>query len=280
MVLESIINPFKAERKPAELFLIGALYTTIALFLSIWIFEDYASLVMVFLIVVACIPLFYSTLIYEEDKDTQLEGEGKLLKEHGKALTFLMFLFLGVTVAFTFWYIVLPQSATANLFSVQTQTIASINNVTGSATQLDVLGRIFLNNVKVLVFCILFSLIYGAGSIFIITWNASVISVATGNFIKMQITSFLGSGGAATTAYLYGTGTALLRYFIHGIPEIIAYFIAALAGGILSVAIIRKHYSTKYFEKIATDATDLLVLSIIILFIAALLEVYVTPIFF
>ena len=280
MVLESLINPFKAERTPFELFFIGALYTSVALLLSVWIFKDYASLVMVFLTAVACIPLFYSTMIYEEEKNLQVEGERTLLKEHSRALAFLIFLFLGITVAYTIWYVALPSETTSSLFGIQSQTIASINNVTGGVTQLSILSRIFLNNIKVLVFCVLFSLVYGAGAIFIIAWNASVISVATGNFIKMQIAGFLGAGGAATTAYFYATSTAVLRYFVHGIPEILAYFVAALAGGILSAAIIRKHFGTKYFERIATDATNLLVLSIIILFIAALFEVYLTPLFF
>jgi uncharacterized membrane protein SpoIIM required for sporulation len=280
MVLESIINPFKAEQKPLSLFFIGILYTTISLFLSLWIFEDYASLVMVFLTVVACIPLFYSTMVREEEKETQIDSEKTLLKEHAKALRFLIFLFLGITVAYIVWFLVLPQNITTNVFSVQSQTIASINKVTGDVTQLDVLSRIFLNNVKVLVFSVLFSLIYGAGAMFIIVWNASVISVAAGNFIKMQLASFMGSGGAATTGYLYATATTGLRYFVHGIPEILAYFIAALAGGILSTAIIKRRFGTKQFEKVAIDTTDLLVLSIIVLFIAALMEVYLTPLFF
>jgi len=280
MVLESIINPFKAEQKPLSLFFIGILYTTISLFLSLWIFEDYASLVMVFLTVVACVPLFYSTMAREEEKESEIGSEKMLLKEHAKALRFLIFLFLGITVAYMIWFLVLPQSITTNVFSVQSQTIASINKVTGDTTHFGLLSRIFLNNVKVLVFCVLFSLIYGAGSIFIIVWNASVISVAAGNFIKMQLASFMGSGGIAATGYLYAAATTGLRYFVHGIPEILAYFIAALAGGILSTAIIKRRFGTKQFEKTAIDTTDLLVLSIIVLFMAALMEVYLTPLFF
>ena len=93
MVLESIINPLKAEKRPWQLFLIGLVYATVALFLSNWIFKEHASLVMVFLITGACIPLLYNTIKIEEKKDTILEGEKKLLKEHSKAIFFLIFLF-------------------------------------------------------------------------------------------------------------------------------------------------------------------------------------------
>ena len=92
MVLESLVNPLKAERQPYEMFFIGLLYASIAIFLSIWIFKEYSSLVMVFLTVFACVPLMYSTLKLEEKKDIEITGERRLLREHGKALKFFVFL--------------------------------------------------------------------------------------------------------------------------------------------------------------------------------------------
>ena len=88
MVLESLVNPIKAERQPYEMFFIGLLYASIAIFLSIWIFKEYSSLVMVFLTVFAAVPLMYNTLKLEEKKDIEISGERKLLREHGKALKF------------------------------------------------------------------------------------------------------------------------------------------------------------------------------------------------
>ena len=70
MVLESLINPFKAERKPWEMFFIGFLYSSVGIALSLWIFKDQASLIMVFLTVMACIPVVYNTIKYEEKKDS------------------------------------------------------------------------------------------------------------------------------------------------------------------------------------------------------------------
>jgi len=43
MVLESIIDPFKAEKKPWEMFFIGIFYSSLAVILSLWIFRDYAT---------------------------------------------------------------------------------------------------------------------------------------------------------------------------------------------------------------------------------------------
>jgi uncharacterized membrane protein SpoIIM required for sporulation len=283
MVLESIINPMKAERKPWEMLFIGFVYSSVAVFLSLWIFEQYASLVMVFLTVIACTPLMYNTIKVEEEKDLNINKEFTLLKEHSRALSFFMFLFVGITLSYAFWYTLLPMNVTGNLFSIQTETIANINNqVTGLNIQsLGVLGRIFSNNMKVLVFCLLFSFIYGIGAIFILTWNASVIGAAIGNFIRSNLAQYSNLVGLMKVGgYLQISSLGIMRYALHGIPEILAYFVAGLAGGIISVAVIRHDFGTKRFEKILLDSSDLIILSLVILLIAALLEVYVTPLLF
>ena len=103
--------------------------------------------------------------------------------------------------------------------------------VTGSAvglSDISLFTLIFFSNLKVLVFCILFAVLYGVGAIFILTWNASVIGTAIGNFIRLRL--------AESSNYFYVASLGLLRYMIHGIPEILAYFIAGLAGGIISMA--------------------------------------------
>ena len=54
MVLEMLISPRKAERTPWELFFLGLVYASVAVLLSMWIFQDDIGLVMVFLTVLAC----------------------------------------------------------------------------------------------------------------------------------------------------------------------------------------------------------------------------------
>jgi len=94
MVLESLIGIKKAEHSPWDLFFVGLLFASIGIFLSLWIFKDHSSLVMVFLTVMACIPIIHKTLSYEEKKDTKIKKESTLLKEHSKALLFFIHLFL------------------------------------------------------------------------------------------------------------------------------------------------------------------------------------------
>ena len=221
----------------------------------------------------------------EEEKDLQGMGEHWLLKEHTKALKAFMYLFVGMVLAFTLWYTVLAPETVNVLFESQSETLNTINpGVTGAvvgAQDFNRFSKIFLNNVRVLVFCILFSFLYGSGAIFILSWNASVIGAAIGNTIRSGIAEAAQSVGALSISqYFTISAYGLLRYTIHGIPEILAYFMAGLAGGIISVAAIRHDFGTKKFEHILLDSADLLLLALTTLFISALLEVWVTPMIF
>jgi len=281
MVLESIINPFKAEAKPQKMFFIGALYCTISIFLSLWIFKAYSSLIMVFFVTMASLPLIFNTIRMEEQKDMSNISEKLLIKEHGKALSFFIFLFIGITMAAAFWYVVLPASTVSVLFESQASTITSINSkVLGHSlsVSLGTFGHILFNNVKVLVFCILFSFLYGSGAIFILSWNASVIGTAIGNFVRTNLALYSSLIGLEKgKQYLQIISIGVFKYAIHGIPEIMAYFAAGLAGGIISVAVIKHDFSTRKFEHILLDSADLLIISLLLLVIAAFLEVFVTP---
>lgn len=277
MVLESLITPFKAEQHPAKMILLGFLYSTIGVFLSLAVFRSNSSMIMVFLSAMAAIPFIYQTIIMEEEKDLQGLGEKWLLKEHSKALKVFIWLFIGMVLAFTLWYTVLEANTISVLFQTQSSTIQNINGApTGHMSlEMKTFSRIFLNNVRVLIFCILFSFLYGSGAIFILSWNASVIGAAMGNLIRTELANITGLG-----SYFSVVSYGLFKYTIHGIPEILAYFVAGLAGGIISIAVIKHDIATKKFEHILLDSADLLLLALIITFIAGILEVWVTPIFF
>ena len=142
--------------------------------------------------------------------------------------------------------------------------------VTGNIIKTGEFWNIFLNNIRVLAFAIVFSLLYGAGAIFIITWNASLVGVAIANLAKSKVAQV---AGATTVHYVGSYSIHLLKYMLHGIPEILGYFIGGLAGGILSVAIIKKEFGTDLFSKALKDFAILSIVSVTLLFVAALIEV-------
>jgi uncharacterized membrane protein SpoIIM required for sporulation len=291
-MLESIINPKRAERRPWEMFIIGFVYASLSIFLVRFVFSGdavlskYSGIFMITFCVIFSMPFFYYLIKLEEEKNIKYEGSFCIMLEHSKALFALLWLFLGFIIAFSIWYSVLPGGA--DNFRAQIETFCYINSpsdyqgcvnsylggavsgtgqIIGNATSAASARflAIFVNNIYVMIFTLIFSLIFGAGAIFILAWNASVIAAAIGIFTKGQVAN-LGSG--------------LLRYMIHGIPEIAAYFIAALGGGILSIAIIKRDTNSQNFWKIFQDALYLVILAIIVLIIAAAIEVFITPALF
>ncbi|MBT3397457.1 stage II sporulation protein M [archaeon] len=284
-MIEMLVKPKKAERHPWELFFVGLFYASVSLLLVTFVFgkdsvlREGSGLLVVTFTVISCLPFMYYIIKLEEGKDVEITDSGRLIKEHSRAIRALMWLFLGFVVAFAFWYIVLPGHAPQN-FNFQIKTFCAINSpsnynacieqygiipITGKVTGVNNVVAIFANNIYVLIFTILFSLVFGAGAIFILVWNASVIAAAIGIFAKSSLANL---------------PIGLLRYMIHGIPEISAYFVGALAGGIISVAVIRKDLRGERMWRILQDSLILIILAIVILFVSALVEVYVTPMFF
>jgi len=283
-MFEMLINPRKAERKPWEMFFVGLFYSSISVVLVNWVFAQDAVLskgsgiLMITFTVMFSIPFVYYILKIEEERVSDI-GSFRLLREHRRALYAFLWLFLGFVIGYSFWFIILPNTTS---FTAQIETYCAINrpanfeecvnnygikDVKGTvfATNNERLFLIFANNIYVLIFTIIFSLVFGAGVIFILAWNASVIAAAIGIFSQSNFSSL---------------PAALLRYMIHGLPEIAAYFVAAIAGGIISVAVIRHEIGTEKFWEVLQDSLNLIILAVAILFIAALLEVFITPLFF
>lgn len=281
MVLESIIIPAEMERHPKRMLIVGFVYATIGLVLGLFIFGKYASLASIFLTSMPLIVIVYKAIALEEKKDLIIHKEFSLIKEHKYVLSFFMYLFMGMLVAYAFWFFILPADTTSSLFESQIETIESITqrtiSLTGAAYQKEALENILLINTRVWIFCILFSFLYGGGAIFILAWNASIIGVAIGNIFR-SVTSTYALADHTTLLYNYFNAFPMsMSYMIHGIPEIAAYFLGTLGGGIISVAVIKHDIRSKNFRHVLIDSVDLLLISLIILVVAGFMEVYVTP---
>lgn len=283
-MLESLINPKRLVRGPLKMLPIGILYASLSLLLVKLFFGNdpvlskYSGLLVVLFSVLFTFPFMFYLIKQEEKEDEVIEGIRDVWRVHKDAILAFIWLFLGFVIAFSFWYIIMGNST---LLNAQLQTYCMINspsNVnwcvqhyaigttvtpTGAATSVGRFFSILENNVYVMIFTIIFSVIFGAGAIFILSWNATVIASAIGIFTNYKVS---------------GIPAGLLRYMIHGIPEIGAYFVAALAGGILGTGIMRNGVKSKKFYHVLENTVLLLFLSLIILIFAALIEAYVIPI--
>ena len=71
-----------------------------------------------------------------------------------------------------------------------------------------------------------------------------MIAVAIGTFVRNNLAEYANFFGFPVIAnHLHIFSIGLMKYLVHGVPEIIAYFIGGLAGGIRSIAIIKKDFS-------------------------------------
>jgi len=287
-MLESMINPKRMEKGPWKMLFIGLLYGSLSLLLVHWFFSpdpalgDASGIMVVLFCIMFTLPFMFFITKTEEKEDEEVEGLMHVWKAHKDAIYALMWLFVGFIIAFSFWNIVLQD---ANLLNFQLETYCSINSpghieqcvqhyspnvssntaeniATGAASKGGRFLSIIENNIYVLIFTIIFSLIFGAGAIFILIWNASVISAAVGVFTNYQIKEI---------------PLGIARYMIHGIPEIASYFIAALAGGIFGIGILRNGFKSKKSLRVIENSMIMVFIALVVLIVAALIEVYITP---
>jgi hypothetical protein len=301
MVLEEIITPSTMEKTPKRMFWVGFIYASVGLLLAYWVFGSYSSLASVFITAMPLVVVMYNVLRLEERKDEEFciyEQCGRplkrmfLIKEHGYAVSLFMYLFIGMVIAYTLWSIVLPAEILrtqctetprmghcSGLFDSQLDTIGLINpGIVGNATNMGAgLVSILANNFRVLFFCILFSFLYGSGAIFILTWNASIIGVAVGTIIRNTLNLFPSLDHPGVFEQYLASFSTSVSFAVHGMPEMAAYFIGSLGGGIISIAVVNHKINSPEFKSIVIDSLDLIALSAATILAAGITEVYITP---
>jgi len=287
-MLESLITPKVAEKKPFGMLILGIIYSSIGILLSITIFPNTSSLTMVFLTTLACVPLIVRMLKIDEleipalvrllmqDYEKKKRKKFFLIGEHIDVFKVMLFLFLGFLISFTLWYVFLPNGVYDKVFQMQ---IGTISKISGNVSAEEAFPIILTNNLKVLFFCFFFSFLYGAGAIYIISWNASVFGAAIGNLIREKISSFATTTHLETiSAYFHVFPIGFSRYLLHGIFEISAFFLGGIAGGIISAAVIREHYKDKEkFKSVLLSSLKLILTASLLILIGAIIEVSISP---
>lgn len=257
-ILELLVSPRRAKKNPWLLGGLAFVFVSTGIFVNMMV-PVIAGAEIVFAMVPA-IPLIWSLIVREEKEE---EERIKLLPKNSLAyhlplIEVFAFFFLGATIAYTFWFTVLPPEQSQHIFSSQLQEIRNIGLTVGKAIDFGFAGQLFEHNLVVLGFMLAFSLIYGIGSVYLLLWNASIIGVFIGT--KLQ------AGGMS--ALLGG----IIGIFPHGVFELGAYFIASIGGGMLSTAIMHRHTGKPQFKLIISDIVTLLIVSLVMLGIAAVLE--------
>lgn len=290
MVLELLFTEKSVKRHPVFMLAESMLLATIGIWGAAYLFPQSASIVALVLTTIGLIPLFHQLL-----NDEELDEEKKpglpltFLGRHGEIVEIFGYFFLGLVIAYSVWFYVLPATPVEDacfgicidipsrdmVFAEQEKALGVVSSIRGNfalendVTKGDCFGThksvdrcanfIFQNNAGVLGFAIVLSLLYGVGAVLLLGWNASVLGVKIGQWGH----EFQNLG----TGFFQAVGI-----LGHGIPEFLAYFLGAIAGGIISAAITQGHFRTKAFEIIAKDTIVLILIAYALLLVAAFIE--------
>ena len=276
MVLESLFSPEGAEHNPWALAILGFVFVSIAIFATGYLLPSEPGFLLIALVALPVAPLVLKLFDHEEVEVE--EGERKwgsrTIARHFPIVLVLVSLFIGMCGSFCFWYLALPPAQANALFNAQNNELRSIGTVfsghavtSAEGSFMQVFELIFIHNLGVLALIIAFSIIYGAGAVLILIWNASIIGVFVGNFAKEFVWH-----QAPSYSVLAGASAGFLGLIPHGTFELLAYLVAALAGGILSSAIIRRANAERRWGSVFRDIVKLSAVAIIFLVLGAAIE--------
>ena len=240
------------ERKPMMAFLLGLAFPTMGMIFGTLLFPEAPSFPAVFLTTLAAAPIMIRLLEHEK-LDMRAE---KFLMRNKNVTEAYLYMFFGMATIFALWFTIMPAEMSSWMFNEQ---LIHAFGATGMFTfNMPMFATIIMNNMGLLFFFFLLAIFYGSGSIFLLTWNASVLGIMWGNAMRAL---WLGNSAA------FAAGTLMpIPYMV---PEVLAYFLAAIGGGIVAVHL---HTQKKVLPVAMKDSIVLLGLSIVILIAAGIIE--------
>ncbi|MBI4021110.1 MAG: stage II sporulation protein M [Candidatus Aenigmarchaeota archaeon] len=249
-MIEALINLREMEERPYLTFVWAFLITTVAIIITSQFRSVQGISFGFFAVLFTIIPSVYFLTVLIRREERREEKGDRFWEIHGRDIGILLLFFFGITLAFAVWSFILPDGS----FSTQ---VDKIQEIRGAVTQPGAFEAILANNIQVMVVSFILSLVFGAGAVFIIVWNASVLGVYIGQISQA----------------LEHIPLVSLGFLPHGIPEIGGYLAAALAGGILSASILRRREDI--MGRILLDSLKLLGLGVLLIVVGAWIEVYV-----
>lgn len=271
-------------KHPVNIFMLGFIFSEIGIITAIILFRSNVSMM----------SLAFTSLILIQPLSKMLTREANLefrenkyslhliFKDHKELFEIYFFLFLGIMLSYGVFAVIMPEFHIVEMFGSQIGIPCDgtayqptfCNGITpylgkATATGLE-FWPIIANNFMVAFVALIFSLAYGAGSILFLTWNASVWGTVFGYFAKFS------SQTKGLPAIIVFMGL-MLKVLPHTIVEASAYFMAVIAGGVLSKSLMKNKITNKQLKHVLFDTAMFFIMAIMLVFVGGLLEVYVFP---
>jgi uncharacterized membrane protein SpoIIM required for sporulation len=177
-----------------------------------------------------------------------------VFSRHKDTIYFYIFLFIGMFFGYFFLFSFLPQDLAEMAFQNQLDIIPSSRGYFSTLPSYSPLfWNIVANNLRLVIICVLLSLVYGSGAVFILNYNASIAGVLYGSSLRALLAGIVTGGGILSNPLVYLPHTSL---------EIFAYLLAAISGGVL-LKIIMVQQEPGSSKILVRDSTFLLVISVI-----------------
>lgn len=267
MVLESIIPVKKVIKKPIDMFIFSLIVSFASIYLADMIFPGSSTgKIITLFITVGITPMIYGVFKQEEEIERE-EAENRIkesfFQRHGETILIFSLFFLGAFISIFMVSAFSEEKYVRYIFQDQLseiERVTSLGNPSGAFTTSEILEVIIGNNLRVMGLSFLLSFLLGSGAIIILAWNASILALYLSAFIRNGLlTEFL---------------VRSISLIPHTPFEITAYFLAGIAGGILSVGVIREKIFSKEFLLVFKDSLILMGLSLLAVLIGAVIEVF------
>lgn len=280
MALEFLFNPAKITKRPGIIFFEAIFLSLISVLFSFFVFpKNYISVGILAFITFGAVPVFAKLFSYSSYLFNYSES---FFTRHKTLFLQITYFFLGIFITFVCLFFILKPATREVVFSTQLNEIEGVtnlrNSITGQAIQTQIkeesnFSKVFFivlkNNFGVVLRAAVLSFFYGAGALFLIAWNASILATVIASDIVKTMTVFSPAG------ILNGILQALLNlmaYIPHGFPEMLAYFVISFAGAVLARAAVKRLFLTEFRWKVIFDILFLVALTLVLLVIGALIE--------
>ncbi len=275
MVLEHLISEKVLEKKLSYVFFLGVIYSIIGIFIASILFPSDPSLVAVAFTAILLIPSIRKIYRIEE---RQAKQEKKfsfkaIWRDENDFIKVYLLLMLGVFLVYSISALILPSFQINALFREQLELrgAGAVDNIAGGAFSTSLFSSLLLNNLLVLIACVILAFLTGDGAIFLLTWNASLWGTIFG--VTARNASLVSS-----THPIFLLLLILLIVFPHAVLEMLGYILGAIGGGLISsdIEIDTGEKKSGRFKKVYWKmALWILIIAVVVIIAGALVETFV-----
>ncbi len=243
------------------LLLLSTFYVLVAYGVQQVFFPD-QGLATVLLATIILVPSLHHLIIVEET--IERSGSKQFIAKHKTVIRSYLGAFLGLLAGFLILGFLDHTFLSYQHYQLQLEHLKPeliTNFVNDYQPTIDSALALFTHNLQYLLVGLLISIAYGAGSIFLLAYNASFFAA----FVLELHIRF------ADTAWSLG-----LVSLGHLLPESAGFILTAIAGATFSRALIKEKIGSQPFRNVLQNCILLVFIGVVLVFAAAFIEAYVT----